>query len=212
MRQGYGYMTETSQAGSRYSGNWSNDQYDGYGIYDDKVRYHTSLCYISHKIESLYRHYRYLGMFQNNCYHGAGIIITSTGTYCEATFAANKIVESHDTLLMDPNGRSFLGKVSGYFQLIGKVMVIMWCMTESLDMDHVICDGITWCFYRVSWHYTIQRLSECSMEIGLRGSSSLTMPRWIVTLGWRTSLELIIVHRKPHPPMHHPQVSLQIAV
>lgn len=103
MRQGYGHTTETSQAGSRYSGNWSKDQYDGYGIYDDKVR-----------------HYRYLGMFQNHCYHGTGIIITSTGTYCEAMFASNKILESHDTLLMDPNGRSFLGKVSGYFQLIGK--------------------------------------------------------------------------------------------
>jgi len=60
-------------------------------------------------------------MFHNNCYHGTGVIVTSTGTCCEAVFAANKIVESHDTLLMDPNGRSFLGKVGGYFQLIGKV-------------------------------------------------------------------------------------------
>ena len=64
-------------------------------------------------------------MFQNHCYHGSGIIITSTGMYCEANFVANKIVESHDSLLMDPNGRSFLGKVGGYFQLLGKVMVIM---------------------------------------------------------------------------------------
>ena len=53
MRQGYGHMTETSQAGSRYSGNWSKDQYDGYGIYDDKVRYHTVPCRISRKIDSL---------------------------------------------------------------------------------------------------------------------------------------------------------------
>ena len=41
LRQGYGYMLETSQSNSRYSGNWSNDQYHGYGIYDDKVRYHA---------------------------------------------------------------------------------------------------------------------------------------------------------------------------
>ena len=119
-------MTETSLAGSHYTGNWSNDQYHGYGIYDDKMRYHLQ-NYISYdKISILkYRHYQYLGMFQNNCYHGTGIIITSTGTYCEATFANSKIVESHDSLLMDPNGRSFLGKISGYFQLIGKVMVIL---------------------------------------------------------------------------------------
>ena len=84
---------------------------------------------------SEFRHYRYLGMFQNHCYHGTGIVITSTGTYCEATFAANKIVESHDTLLMDPNGRSFVGKVNGFFQLIGKVMVIM----GSRDLCHMIC-------------------------------------------------------------------------
>ena len=125
MRHGYGYMLETSQAGSRYSGNWSNDQYHGYGIYDDKMRYHTlsnHINYNKHLILS-YRHYRYLGMFQSHCYHGAGIIITSTGTYCEAIFAANKIVESHDSLLMDPNGRSFLGKVGGYFQLLGKVIM-----------------------------------------------------------------------------------------
>ena len=43
MRHGQGYILETSQSGSRYSGNWSNDQYHDYGIYDDKVRYHTSL-------------------------------------------------------------------------------------------------------------------------------------------------------------------------
>ena len=48
--------------------------------------------------------------------------MTSTGTYCEATFVSNKIAEHHDSLLMDPNGRSFLGKISGYFQLAGKVM------------------------------------------------------------------------------------------
>ena len=106
MRHGYGYMLETSQAGSRYSGNWSNDQYHGYGIYDDKVRYHTLPNHISYNKHLIlnYRHYRYLGMFQSHCYHGAGIIITSTGTYCEAIFATNKIVESHDSLLMDPNG------------------------------------------------------------------------------------------------------------
>ena len=49
MRHGYGYMLEISQAGSRYSGNWSNDQYHGYGIYDDKVRYHTLSNHITYK-------------------------------------------------------------------------------------------------------------------------------------------------------------------
>lgn len=35
---------------------------------------------------------------------------------------------------MDPNGRSFLGKIGGYFQLVGKVM-------RSCDMCVMLCHG-----------------------------------------------------------------------
>ena len=38
VRQGYGYMIDTSQAGSRYSG---NDQCHGYGIYDWGIGHST---------------------------------------------------------------------------------------------------------------------------------------------------------------------------
>ena len=95
----------------------------------------TSLNYLDYNWTIYFiRHYRYLGMFEHHCYHGPGIIIISTGTNCEATFAANKIVELHDTLLMDPNGRSFLGKVGGFFQLLGKVMLLMWAIIRSCDV------------------------------------------------------------------------------
>ena len=59
MRHGHGYILGTSQAGSRYSGNWSNDQYHGYGIYDDKARYDTSLSHTTYNKHLIlnYRHY-----------------------------------------------------------------------------------------------------------------------------------------------------------
>ena len=132
------------------------------------------------------RHHRYLGMFQHNCYHGSGIIITSTGTYCEATFANNKIVEHHDSLLMDPNGRSFLGKVGGYIQLVGKVR---W----SCDVCMMQCDVTI----RGSCHYiTCLKWLEYLVATGLKGSFRSLMDLLTVMLEWRPSRELIIIRRE----------------
>ena len=45
------------------------------------------------------RHERYLGMWADDLRCGPGMIVSSTGTYCEATFAAGNIAVSHHTLL-----------------------------------------------------------------------------------------------------------------
>ena len=44
------------------------------------------------------RHERYLGMWVDDVKCGPGMVVSSSGTYCEATFANGAIaVSSHDT-------------------------------------------------------------------------------------------------------------------
>ena len=48
-------------------------------------------------IGAIFRHERYLGMWSENQRYGPGIVITSAGTYSEATFINGHIAVSNAT-------------------------------------------------------------------------------------------------------------------
>ena len=56
------------------------------------------------------RHERYLGMWADNQRSGPGLIVTSTGIYCEATFSAGIIAVSEQLLI----SRSILSTKLGW--------------------------------------------------------------------------------------------------
>ena len=52
---------------------------------------------------------------------GPGMVVSSAGTYCEAIFANGTIAVGQDGFVIDPNGRSFVGKLGPDLKLCGKV-------------------------------------------------------------------------------------------
>ena len=61
----------------------------------------------------LSRHERYLGMWADDLRCGPGMIVSSTGTYCEATFASGTIAVSACCMVPTYVGPVVLFQVSG---------------------------------------------------------------------------------------------------
>ncbi|XP_065887224.1 alsin-like isoform X2 [Dysidea avara] len=109
---GYGVVKYIN--GDEYHGDWMDGLRHGYGqVTEANV---SGNCYY--------------GDWSNDQCHGYSVYDNTIVIWvCSAqllpwrqhyTFFNNKISEHHDSLLMDPNRRSCLGKVGGYFQLVGK--------------------------------------------------------------------------------------------
>ncbi|XP_045621973.1 alsin isoform X2 [Procambarus clarkii] len=64
----------SSQAASVYTGEWNSGVKQGYGVLDEIVKGE-----------------KYLGMWQNNCRHGSGMVVTMNGVYYEGNFHQNKL-------------------------------------------------------------------------------------------------------------------------
>ncbi|KAL5489459.1 hypothetical protein EMCRGX_G018552 [Ephydatia muelleri] len=101
-RSGYGRLEEVTKHGSRYCGAWENDARHGYGVYEDRLRFE-----------------RYLGMWSEGVCSGPGIIVNSSGTYCEGTFVGGALSPSHDGFIIDQNERCYSGRLGPGLQLQG---------------------------------------------------------------------------------------------
>lgn len=126
-RNGYGTLEEASRKNSKYSGGWKDNKRNGYGIYDDRMK-----------------HERYLGMWLDGQKCGPGIMVTSSGTYCEGTFFNGMISSGNDGLILDPNGSSYMGKLGPDFRLAGKGILTL--------NNGVVIDGS----FTGQWHGNIE--------------------------------------------------------
>ena len=64
-----------------YIGNWRQGKRNGYGVIDDNSRGE-----------------KYMGMWQDDCRHGNGLVITLSGVYYEGVFSQNKLNVSMNLL------------------------------------------------------------------------------------------------------------------
>lgn len=102
-KHGHGVLKQgkMTSGASVYIGEWIMDRKTGYGVLDE-----------------ISKGQKYMGMWQDDCRHGNGIIVTIDGMYFEGTFTQNKMTGSG--LLMTDDNTHYEGEFSGGPHLHGK--------------------------------------------------------------------------------------------
>jgi amyotrophic lateral sclerosis 2 protein len=118
-------------------------------------------------------------MWSDNQKSGLGIIVTSSGSYCEAVFSNGVIALGNDGMILNPDESSFIGKIGPDFRLSGK---------GSLTLTNgIVIEGNfsgSWHSDRIEIHKGILNNSK------IKGYSSLSKD----TL-WRQSLSELQIAR-----------------
>ncbi|XP_041374852.1 alsin-like isoform X2 [Gigantopelta aegis] len=89
-----------------YIGEWLQDKRHGYGVQDDILKGE-----------------KYMGMWQDDCCHGKGIVVTLDGMYFEGNFVHNKL--SGSGLMLTDDNSCYEGEFQDITQLQGKGTLIL---------------------------------------------------------------------------------------
>ncbi|XP_020613011.1 alsin-like [Orbicella faveolata] len=97
---------KSGTSSSLYIGEWFRDKRSGYGVLDDILRGE-----------------KYMGMWEADCRHGPGLLVTLDGIYNQGIFAQNKL--SGDGVLLCDDNTKFEGEFVGECLLSGKGVLTM---------------------------------------------------------------------------------------
>ncbi|XP_040003965.1 alsin-like isoform X1 [Xiphias gladius] len=103
-RHGYGMLSSGKQvrtSSSVFIGQWVQDRKTGYGVYDDITRGE-----------------KYMGLWQDDQWHGSAVVVTQYGVYYEGTFKENRM--SGPGLLVSDDDTAFHGEFSDDWNVNGK--------------------------------------------------------------------------------------------